>query len=494
MTLNYYKGGSLRTKIFIGFMVVCFFSVIGSTAMSFLVIKRSFTEHSTSDMQNKFEALMKTLDYAISHTNVTDERDLSKILQSHIYQISDVNKHDVIIYDLLGNYLVSNKEINLVKQKKVPKKILQEILKSDKRIDVQEYDEEVGNNVTSSYMVLKNNMLEPIALVYFPFYHNDDIYYGAIDKYLRYIILVNLFLVLLSVWISWVISKNLTKTITQISELITRTTLFGKEMKPIKYFHNDELSGLVKSYNKMIYQIEDQKMLLANKEREEAWREMAKQVAHEVKNPLTPMKLIIQNFERKFDKNDPDIDVKVKNLSKSLVDQIDLVATVASAFSEFAKLPTKHDEVFDLKEEVENLVRVFNENGNIYLHLNKEKIFINMDKIYLSRILTNMITNAKQAISEERKSIINIDVEHFNKKVVIIVGDNGIGIPKDKLEQIFEPNFTTKNSGMGLGLTMVKKMIEEYKGEISVKSEEGRGTKFTIVLPTNVNEFKNQKI
>ena len=477
---------SLRTKIFIGFMVVCFFSIIGSTAMSYLIIKKSTDEQSVTEMQNKFEALMKTLDYAVSHTNITQEKDLVNILQNEIYEISDINKHDVILYDLQGNYLVSNKELNLVAQKKIPHETLMNVLESDKRVDVQEYDQKVGSNVTSSYMILRNNMLEPIAIVYFPFYHNDNIYAGAFNKYVQYIILVNLFLILLSIWLSWVISKNLTKTITRISELITRTTLFGREMKPIKYFQNDELSGLVKSYNKMIYQIEDQKMLLANKEREEAWREMAKQVAHEVKNPLTPMKLLIQNFERKFDKNDPEIDQKVRNLSRSLVDQIDLVATVASAFSEFAKLPPKNDEFFNLKEELENLVRVFNDDGNIYFHANKDMMPVRMDRIYLSRIFTNMITNAKQAVSEQRKSIINIDAELFNKKIIIVIEDNGIGIPKDKLEQIFEPNFTTKNSGMGLGLTMVKKMIEEYKGEISVKSEEGKGTKFTIILPTNV--------
>ena len=477
---------SLRTKIFIGFMVVCFFSIIGSTAMSYLIIKKSTDEQSVTEMQNKFEALMKTLDYAVSHTNITQEKDLVNILQNEIYEISDINKHDVILYDLQGNYLVSNKELNLVAQKKIPHETLMNVLESDKRVDVQEYDQKVGSNVTSSYMILRNNMLEPIAIVYFPFYHNDNIYAGAFNKYVQYIILVNLFLILLSIWLSWVISKNLTKTITRISELITRTTLFGREMKPIKYFQNDELSGLVKSYNKMIYQIEDQKMLLANKEREEAWREMAKQVAHEVKNPLTPMKLLIQNFERKFDKNDPEIDQKVRNLSRSLVDQIDLVATVASAFSEFAKLPPKNDEFFNLKEELENLVRVFNDDGNIYFHANKDLMPVRMDRIYLSRIFTNMITNAKQAVSEQRKSIINIDAELFNKKIIIVIEDNGIGIPKDKLEQIFEPNFTTKNSGMGLGLTMVKKMIEEYKGEISVKSEEGKGTKFTIILPTNV--------
>ena len=477
---------SLRTKIFIGFMVVCFFSIIGSTAMSYLIIKKSTDEQSVTEMQNKFEALMKTLDYAVSHTNITQGKDLVNILQNEIYEISDINKHDVILYDLQGNYLVSNKELNLVAQKKIPHETLMNVLESDKRVDVQEYDQKVGSNVTSSYMILRNNMLEPIAIVYFPFYHNDNIYAGAFNKYVQYIILVNLFLILLSIWLSWVISKNLTKTITRISELITRTTLFGREMKPIKYFQNDELSGLVKSYNKMIYQIEDQKMLLANKEREEAWREMAKQVAHEVKNPLTPMKLLIQNFERKFDKNDPEIDQKVRNLSRSLVDQIDLVATVASAFSEFAKLPPKNDEFFNLKEELENLVRVFNDDGNIYFHANKDMMPVRMDRIYLSRIFTNMITNAKQAVSEQRKSIINIDAELFNKKIIIVIEDNGIGIPKDKLEQIFEPNFTTKNSGMGLGLTMVKKMIEEYKGDISVKSEEGKGTKFTIILPTNV--------
>ena len=477
---------SLRTKIFIGFMVVCFFSIIGSTAMSYLIIKKSTDEQSVTEMQNKFEALMKTLDYAVSHTNITQDKDLVNILQNEIYEISDINKHDVILYDLQGNYLVSNKELNLVAQKKIPHETLMNVLESDKRVDVQEYDQKVGSNVTSSYMILRNNMLEPIAIVYFPFYHNNNIYAGAFNKYVQYIILVNLFLILLSIWLSWVISKNLTKTITRISELITRTTLFGREMKPIKYFQNDELSGLVKSYNKMIYQIEDQKMLLANKEREEAWREMAKQVAHEVKNPLTPMKLLIQNFERKFDKNDPEIDQKVRNLSRSLVDQIDLVATVASAFSEFAKLPPKNDEFFNLKEELENLVRVFNDDGNIYFHANKDMMPVRMDRIYLSRIFTNLITNAKQAVSEQRKSIINIDAELFNKKIIIVIEDNGIGIPKDKLEQIFEPNFTTKNSGMGLGLTMVKKMIEEYKGDISVKSEEGKGTKFTIILPTNV--------
>ena len=123
MAFNRYICYSLRTRVFIGFMVVCFLSIIGSTAMSYLIIKKSVEDQSKIEMQNKFEALMKTLDYALSHTTVTGSS-LPEVLQDEIYQIADINKHDVIIYDLDGNYLVSNKEKGLVDQKRIPQNIL----------------------------------------------------------------------------------------------------------------------------------------------------------------------------------------------------------------------------------------------------------------------------------------------------------------------------------------------------------------------------------
>nr|MBP6378525.1 HAMP domain-containing histidine kinase [Kaistella sp.] len=215
------------------------------------------------------------------------------------------------------------------------------------------------------------------------------------------------------------------------------------------------------------------------------WREMAKQVAHEVKNPLTPMKLTIQNFERKFDPTDPEIRDKVKHLSRTLVDQIDLVATVASAFSQFAQLPEKNNEIFDLNKEIKNIINVFSDE-KIYFHSNRDIIMIEMDKIYLSRIITNLVANSRQAKHDDRDNIINLDVEQRQKRVIITVDDNGTGIPEELYDRIFEPNFTSKTSGTGLGLTMVRKMVEDYKGEISVKSELGKGSTFTISLPTNM--------
>lgn len=482
--MNKYKGYSLRNRVFFGFLLVCLLSVAASSLVPYFVLRNNSIEQSKIDMQEKTNAVMRFLDYAVSRSLIGTE-DLPKVLENKIYEIADINRHDIIIYDLNGNYLMSNKEESLIEQKKVPINIVNKLLATDARVDIKGYDKVKEAARTSSYMILRNNALEPIGIIYIPLYHDESAYFDVLHKYVKYILLVDVFLILFSIWISWITSNNLAKTITKFSDMITRITLFENELRPIKYYKNDELNALARAYNRMILQIQDQKERLRFKASEEAWREMAKQVAHEVKNPLTPMKLTIQNFERKFNPEDPNIREKVQQMSKTMVDQIDLIATVASAFSEFAKLPEKNNEVINLNAEVEDILRVFNDDS-IFLHTNKNNIMINMDRIYLSRIITNLVTNAKQAQSDERKLIINVDVEQHQRRVMISVQDNGIGIPENMYERIFEPNFTSKSSGMGLGLAMVRKMVEDYKGEIIVKSEEGKGSTFTITLPTNL--------
>lgn len=481
-----YKGYNLRNRVFWGFMLICILSVAGSSILSYFLLKNHAMERSNAEMQAKSNALMASLDYAVSKSQINTE-DIPVVLENKIMEIADISKHDVVIYDLKGNYLVSNKEPHLVTKKKIPFDILQKILEKDNdaEINVEEFDQQVGAVKTSSYKLFRNNYLEPIGIVYQPYYHSDSVYLDILNKYVKYIVLINLVIILFSLWLSWIISNNLTKAITRFSDMITRITLFEKDMQPIKYYHNDELGALVKSYNKMILQIQDQKERLAFSEKEKAWREMAKQVAHEVKNPLTPMKLTIQNFERKFDPELPDIKDKVKKMSDTIVEQIDLIASVAGAFSQFAQLPEKQNETFELNSEVDSILRIFTDE-KIFVHSNKENIQIHMDKIYLNRIITNLVTNAIQAKDESRDSLINIDLEALNKRIIISVEDNGVGIPEDLSERIFEPNFTSKSSGMGLGLTMVRKMVEDYGGEIAVKSTIGKGTKFTISLPSNL--------
>lgn len=465
-------------------MLICLVSIIISSGLSYYILKNNALEQSKTDLQRKSESLLSALDYSVSHTQV-QTNDLPKILANDIFEIADINNQDIIIYDLAGNYLISNKDINLIAEKKIPINIVNSVLKTDKRVDFQKYDEKTDSNLTSSYMILKNNMLEPIGIVYFPYYHNDGSYFEVFNKYVNYMIIVNVFIIGLGIWVSWIISNNLTKALSKFSNIITKITLLDDDPKPIKYHQNDELNPLVKAYNRMILQIQDQKERLSFKEKEVAWREMAKQVAHEVKNPLTPMKLTIQNFERKFDPTDPNIRDKVKNLSRTMVDQIDLITAVANAFSQFAQLPEKNNERFDLNDEIRNIINVFSDE-RIYFHSNKISIMVEMDKIYLSRIITNLITNARQARKTDIESIINVNVEQRQKRIIIEVEDNGVGISEEMYDRIFEPNFTSKTSGTGLGLTMVRKMVEEYKGEISVKSEVDKGSTFTISFPSNI--------
>ncbi|PQA92208.1 HAMP domain-containing protein [Chryseobacterium piscicola] len=484
MPLNKYKGYSLRNRFFFGFLFVCLLSVAASSLVPYFVLRNNSLKQSRTDMQKKTNSVMAYFDYALSLENVNTE-DLERVLGNKIFEIADINQHDIIIYDLKGNYLLSNRDGSPVNHKKIPLAIVNKILSDKARYDVRGYDAGKDAVFTSSYLLLTNNNLQPVGIMYIPLYHNESAYLDVLHQFLIYMVIIDLILIVFSIWISWVMSNNLAKNITKFSDMITRITLFENDMHPIKYYKNDELNALAKAYNRMILQIQDQKERLRFKASEEAWREMAKQVAHEVKNPLTPMKLTIQNFERKFDPQDLNVTDKVKQLSKTIVDQIDVIAAVASAFSEFAKLPEKNNEVINLNSEINDILGVFNDDL-IYLHANKNDIMINMDRIYLSRIITNLVTNAKQAKSDEREMMINIDIEQYQRRVVISVQDNGVGINQVMFEKIFEPNFTSKNSGMGLGLAMVRKMIEDYKGEINVKSEVGKGATFIITLPTNL--------
>ena len=231
----------------------------------------------------------------------------------------------------------------------------------------------------------------------------------------------------------------------------------------------------------MVDELEESAVKLAKNEREGAWREMAKQVAHEIKNPLTPMRLTIQSFQRKFNENDPDIRRKLDKFSKALINQIDTLTSIASAFSSFAKMPSQKKETLNIVEVVKHATEIFSENYITFKSSEKE-IITQLDKTQLIRVVTNLVKNAIQALDEEENPLIKVTVSKTNTTIQILVEDNGKGIDEIHKNQIFEPKFTTKSSGMGLGLPMTKSIVEAYNGTISFTSSKN-GTIFTIILP-----------
>jgi len=233
----------------------------------------------------------------------------------------------------------------------------------------------------------------------------------------------------------------------------------------------------------MIDELEESAVQLATSEREQAWREMAKQVAHEIKNPLTPMRLSVQSFQRKFDPEDENIHQKVDEYSKTLIQQIDTMSSIASAFSNFAKMPAQKNETLNVSKIVKLGLDIFSED---YIQFSSEndEILANFDRTQLIRVVTNLVKNGIQAIPHDREDPkIEVKVSSQDDMVKITIEDNGIGVSKDNKSKIFEPKFTTKTSGMGLGLAMVKNIVETYKGNITFTSQPGIGTIFTVTFP-----------
>jgi two-component system nitrogen regulation sensor histidine kinase NtrY len=252
---------------------------------------------------------------------------------------------------------------------------------------------------------------------------------------------------------------------------------------------SDEIGELVKEYNKKVAELQKNAEALAKSERESAWREMAKQVAHEIKNPLTPMKLSIQHLSRSVKLADEESELKLQRVTKSLIEQIDALTKIANEFSNFAKMPKAKEIELDLSEVLKNTVSVFAEYDEHTLDLNidpMETPIIWADKDLLLRVFNNLIKNAIQSIAPGVDGKIDITLTETKTNYLVSIKDNGVGIQESERDRIFVPYFTTKSKGTGLGLAMSKQIVEGMNGEIWFESEVGVGTTFFLSFPKMV--------
>ncbi|HET7360938.1 MAG TPA: ATP-binding protein, partial [Salinimicrobium sp.] len=341
-----------------------------------------------------------------------------------------------------------------------------------------------GKRFQSSYPYITDNKFMPLAILILPYLEDDYFIARDLKQFLMRLGEVYVFMLVIAVFLAYFLSKYITRSLKTISEKITQTRLDKQNQKIELENASEEIYALVTAYNGMIDKLEESAVKLAKSEREQAWREMAKQVAHEIKNPLTPMRLSVQNFQRKFDPKDPDIHRKVEEHSKTMVNQIDIMGSIASAFSNFAKMPAQQNESLNVPKIVKLALDIFNEDY-IRFSSEKEEIFAKFDRTQLIRVITNLVKNAVQAVEGVQNPAIIVSVSEEENLVWIRISDNGKGISEENKEKIFEPKFTTKSSGMGLGLAMVKHIVENYNGGISLTSKLNKGTIFKVYFPKN---------
>lgn len=476
---------SLRVRIFLSMIVLILIASILLASISIIQFGNEAKEYHQERLENKENAIKEHINYVLSTTTYPlTTKNLPLIFKDRIHELSDIHNLEINIYGLDGKLLISSKSsfsIDSVAQPIAPYvlKLVQSSIEK-RYVDIKSID---GVKNRSSYSQIKDDKFKQLGILNLPYVEDDGFYEKELRNFLIRLGQVYGFTLVIAFGLAYFLSTYITQSLKTISDRIHETSLIQKNEKIALKANSKEIDSLIKAYNAMVDELEKSAIKLAQSEREEAWREMAKQVAHEIKNPLTPMRLTVQSFERKFDPNDPNLKQKLNDFSQTMIQQIDTMSSVASAFSNFASMPAQQNEMLNVVQVVELALDIFNEEF-VQFESPEDEIIAKIDRTQLIRIITNLVKNAIQSIpeSQQDKNVV-LRVERENKCVLITVKDNGSGIEPENESRIFEPKFTTKNSGMGLGLGIIRNIIENYKGKINFISAPGKGTTFTVSLP-----------
>lgn len=482
-----FKNLSLRVRIFLSMIFLTLIASVLIAAVSIYQFRKEAREYHQDRLERKEVAITEHINYVLQTTTypLTTEN-IPLIFKDKIFELSDIHSMEINFFDLQGKLLISSKAIFKLDKDK-PKinpstlKIIQSSL--DKRyIEFSKID---GQSFRSSYSYLKDTKFKPMGILNLPYEENTEFYDNEVQNFLIRFGQVYVFMFLISIILSYFLSSYITKSLKIISDKMEETQLDQRNEKIVIEDGSKEINLLINSYNNMVDKLEESATILAQSEREQAWREMAKQVAHEIKNPLTPMRLTVQSFQRKFDANDPNITQKLDDYTKTILQQIDTMTAVAGAFSNFATMPAQQNETLNVVRIVKMALEIFNEDYIQFSAL-EDEIIAKLDRTQLIRVITNLVKNAIQAIPEEQENkLVFVTVFRQDNEVKIAVKDNGKGISKENQERVFEPKFTTKSSGMGLGLAIIKNIIENYNGTITFETEPNVGTEFLVSFPIN---------
>jgi len=485
--LGVLKKISLRIRIFLSMILLVLLASVLILVVTIYQYDEQTKDYNIQRFERKEATTKEIIELELKNktTYPVNTENLAKIFQDRIFEISSINKLNISFYDLQGNLLKSStaSAFEKVDMQPLSVEVLKELANNSNH-KILKTSVENGTGYQSSFSFIHDPKFKRIGIIELQLTQDNSEIEHELREFMLRLGLVYILMFLIAIAIAYFLSSYITRSIKTISDKMQQTRLNKRNEKIILDRATSEIEILVEAYNHMIDELGESAAKLAKSEREQAWREMAKQVAHEIKNPLTPMRLTVQSFERKFDPTDEKAKDKLKEFSQTLIQQIDVMNSIASAFSDFAKMPTQKKEQLDVISVVKFALDIFTE-PYIKYHPQEKELHANLDKTQLIRVITNLVKNAIQAVNVEENPLIEVKVFSEDSNIKITVSDNGKGISEDLKDLIFEPKFTTKTSGMGLGLGMIRNIIEAYKGTISFTSKEGVGTVFTVVLPTN---------
>jgi nitrogen fixation/metabolism regulation signal transduction histidine kinase len=475
---------SFRTRLFVVMILMLFVAgllILGTTSIQYESQRENYH---LGRLDRKEIQIKRHIDYLVNKHNLINASDsLWNKYASDFEKINEIHNVQYSLFNLEGRPLfIYHSPLEVIANDYILDAILlNKILNSSQGKYLENYSSDI-DNFHASYRLLKDRFQRPYGILFFPYFEDVSFSENELNTFLQNLYQIYIILLIGVIFIAYFLSKFVTRSLETIRVKMGKMGLEKKNEKIYLKNATREIDSLIKSYNKMVDDLEESAEKLAKTERENAWQEMARQVAHEIKNPLTPMRLTIQSFEHTFNPDDPDSSQKLREFSKLLIHQIDTMSEVAEAFSNFATLPKPTMRESDLVEVTQMAINIFQQDYIVFSS-NEAHIFHKMDQTQWIRVITNLIQNALHSVSKKKTPQIGVQIVTERTQTTISVSDNGSGIPEKLKSKIFEPKFTTKSAGMGLGLGIVKNIIKSHKGKISFISTQKKGTTFSIVLP-----------
>ncbi len=470
---------SFSTRYQVAFVALLMVSFIGVFYVSASYISNGYKKNQQNAIDNKKAYIRNALQGMYYWT-----QDLAKVntqdLNLNLQELSYMYQTDINVYDISGR-LVGSSQPLIYNKNLMGKQIAPEPFFGESSSINQE--ESIGDlRFSTGYTDFLNGDFMQIGFISIPLYVSTEEVRHEIENFLGVVVHIYLIIALLSVLLSFIIGRQLSAPLKLIENKLKQMR-FGQRNEKIEYKQNDEIGQLVQQYNKTIEELERSARLLAQTERESAWRTMARQIAHEINNPLTPMKLTIQQLQRTKTMNDERFDDYFEKSTRTLVEQIDTLSRIAGSFSNFARMPEACFEMTDIAAKLYSTTQLFiSSHDSIEFNFSGEKsnIMVLADPEQIVQVFTNLFKNAAQAIPANRKGQIDVSIATESRQVIISIADNGKGIAAELQDKIFVPNFTTKTTGMGLGLSITKNIVEMAGGNIRFHSVENNGSVFTL--------------
>ncbi len=476
---------NLATKIQLYLNSAFFLPLLVVSITTLSLISNSFKKDLFSQYYKRAEAISSNivgpLDVYINNPSHREE------LYNNLSQIARYSEADINLFNTNGKLIVSSQpqiyNNDLLSEFINPKALAYIKEQNYTRIILEE---SVGTlHYNSAYVGIKSfETGKLIGIISIPFFDSKAELERQIIDVFTNIINIFTFIFIILLVISYFASQLLTYPLLVITQKIKKTTL-AQYNEPLEWKSDDEIGLLVGEYNRMLLNLEASKEALSKSEKESAWREMAKQVAHEIKNPLTPMKLILQHLKRVMHNDSPKNGQQIDKQINTLLHQVDNLNDIATSFSSFAQMPIPKNEEFELSQVIRKTVNLHHAENEKVIFLNEiGEIQVKGDENLMGRIISNLIINGLQSVPKERTPTIEIFLQLKNaNKVTIEIKDNGIGIAENIKDKVFIPNFSTKYTGSGIGLAIAKRGIEHAGGSIWFETREGMGTSFYIELP-----------